>query len=580
MDSNDHPKADSGHLSEIEHLKARVEDLEQRLRRKEVYYYASETAQQQLISKENPTFPKRGMPGRFAENIIRDYHQLDFNERLNTSSYVNVTMEIEEERVACLGMKINIADQTVYPATFMIHDHVVNMLADLWNAPKNSDAFLETGVHAGAGTVGSTEACLLAALALKFRWRKWYAAKYGLTDDEVRKEYPNIVISSMYQAAHAKSFKYLDIMPKLIHPQHFEMVLNPDDVKEAIDDHTIGVVCILGNHYSGHYDPVEEIDSVIRQVNEEKGYQVGIHVDGASGAFIAPFDRSNSRRWNFELPTVLSISASGHKFGESVAGTGWVVWRQRKDLSEHVAISVSYLGGNADSYTLNFSRPASGIMVQFYKILRLGWEGYSAKVRVQMSNAKVIRDALRQMTFNGKPRFVMLDNGDEDCLPVVAAMLNPSLNLPYDDIDLQHTISDDHWYVCGYRMQYDNPLTGELTPLFSDMKGEQSMFRIVVKSNLTREMAVSLCAVIDRACHWLDDHLGTGLASESFVQFNETADQPSRMDSALMAPLKNDLIRRATTLRRRDIIPRTISVGLSGPRTGSTSKSKVAHPAC
>merc|ERR1719203_739541 len=155
---------------------------------------------------------------------------------------------------------------------------------------------------------------------------------------------------------------------------------------------------------------------MLQKLNESMGLQVGMHIDAASGGFVAPWQKEVPA-WDFRLPNVLSISASGHKFGQSVCGTGWVIWRQRKDLSENVAISVSYLGGHADSYTLNFSRPATGIFVQFYKFNRLGWEGYEATTRNQMENAKYLRDELKKMTYKGKPRFEMLDDGDTHCLP-------------------------------------------------------------------------------------------------------------------------------------------------------------------
>jgi len=168
---------------------------------------------------------------------------------------------------------------------------------------------------------------------------------------------------------------------------------------------------------------------------------VGIHVDAASGGFIAPF-QADVPPWDFRLPNVLSISASGHKFGESVCGTGWVVWRQRKGLSEHVAVSVSYLGGTGESYTLNFSRPATGVYVQFYKFMRLGIEGYSALEAGMMGVARHIRDGLKSMEFCGKPTFQLLDSGDTKCLPVVSARLNPQLQLLFNDIDLQHAIAE------------------------------------------------------------------------------------------------------------------------------------------
>lgn len=229
----------------------------------------------------------------------------------------------------------------------------------------------------------------------------------------------------------------------------------------AIDEKTIGVVCIMGNHYGGHYDPVQMVSEKLDEINRKKNLQVGIHVDGASGGFIAPFqehfteeeiagagvNRKTAAPWDFRVPNVLSISASGHKFGESVCGTGWVVWRQRKDLAEHVAINVSYLGGNAESYTLNFSRPASGVYVQMYKFLRLGAEGYVQLERNMTNVAEFLRRHLQSMMMpDGKtPRFRILDAAPKACLPVVTAMLNPDAKCGYDDIALQHALSEERW---------------------------------------------------------------------------------------------------------------------------------------
>ena len=217
------------------------------------------------------------------------------------------------------------------------------------------------------------------------------------------------------------------------------------DAKELVaqcDEKTIAVVGILGNHYNGAYDPIWYIDAEIGKLNAEKGYQIGIHVDAASGGFVAPF-QDDMPPFDFRLDNVMSISASGHKFGLSVCGTGWVVFRHREDFAEHISISVSYLGGQSDSMTLNFSRPASGPYVQFYKFLRLGRPGYRAVVDNQMAVATVIRHALKKMESpNGKPRFQIIDCGDEKCLPVVGARLNPECDLAYDDIDLQHALSE------------------------------------------------------------------------------------------------------------------------------------------
>jgi glutamate decarboxylase len=436
--------------------------------------------------------------------MIADVHELDFKVRLNTSSYVNVQFEDEEVDVVNMGMRVNLADQTVYPSSFKLHDSCVNMVANLWNCPKPDD-FEEKGVHAGAQTVGSTEACLLAGLCLKFRWRKWYATKHNLSEDEVMAVRPNMVISTQFQAAWEKLFKYMDIEPRLVDTSIKDFAITPEGVKKAVDDKTIGVVCIMGNHYGGHYDPVQVIGKALDEVNAEKGLEVGIHVDGASGGFIAPFQK-NLPPWDFRVPNVLSISASGHKFGESVCGTGWVVWRQRKGLSEHVAISVSYLGGKGESYTLNFSRPASGVYIQFYKFMRYGVEGYTALEENMMKTATWIRSEFLKMTHNGKPRFQMLDAGDTGCLPVVTARLNPELKLGYDDIDLQHQIAEEHWYVSGYAMSMTHPTTDKKMRLFVDEDMDRTMFRVVVKSNLTMHLARDLVEAVQKSVAALDEH--------------------------------------------------------------------------
>lgn len=462
--------------------------------------YASPLTQQDWSATSE--VPAQGLEPNAVRALVENTHGLDFDPKLNTSSYVNVSFEEQEEAVALMGMRVNLADQTVYPHSYKMHDSVVNMLAHLWHCPKPDD-FDEYGVYAGAGTVGSTEACLLAGLALKFRWREWYAKRHDMTAEQVLGVRPNLVISSCYQAAWEKLFKYMDIEPKLIQPSVGSFKVDPEAVRAAIDENTIGVVCIMGNHYGGQYDPVGEVDKVVGEVNEQRGFQVGIHVDGASGGFIAPF-QDDLPPWDFRLENVLSISSSGHKYGESVCGTGWVVWRQRKGLSEHVAISVTYLGGKADSYTLNFSRPASGVYVQYYKLLRYGIDGYRQVCDNLMANAKYLRDGMKAMQYEGKPRFIFLDDGDTHCLPVVTAMLNPECGFTYDDIDMQHVLSQNHWYVSGYRMGFNDPISEEYSPLFNDEDAQQSMFRVVVKSNLTRSLAEDLLGSFKAAFELLD----------------------------------------------------------------------------
>jgi len=450
------------------------------------YYASRNCALPQLLHAE---MPMHGMPARHVQERVLQQSELDNRPRLNTSSYVNVVQEPEEEAVALLGLKVNLADGSVYPASVRLHDTVVNMIAKLWNCPVPEDG----SNYSGTGTVGSTEACLLAGLALKFRWRIWYQKKFNKTQEEVMGVVPNIVISSCYQAAWEKFFRYFDVVPRFIKPELANaMRIDPSKVKDLCDERTIGVVGILGNHYNGAYDPVWDIDEVLETINLEKGYEIGLHIDAASGGFIAPF-QDGLPPFDFRLKNVLSISTSGHKFGESCCGTGWLVFRHRHDLAEHIAVSVTYLGGKSDSITLNFSRPASGPYVQYYKFLRLGQEGYRRKVAQQMKTTKFLRDKLRSATLDGKPRFEIVDAGDEHCLPVVAARLNPALLLKYTDVDVQHAVAESHWYVCGYALTFEDfGQGGRLDTLCTDVKKTDTMFRIVVKSNLTMSLAEDL----------------------------------------------------------------------------------------
>lgn len=299
---------------EIEDLQNEVyllkSELKKALSEIEQSYYFSNEAMENWNSLEE--IPLHGHPAQTVKKIIINNHNLDFNQDLNTSSYVNVSFEEEEQEVAKLGMSVNLADQTVYPNSFQMHNKVVNMVVRLWNCPMPDD-YEKYGVYAGAGTVGSTEACLLAGLALKFRWRKWYARRHQKSDGEVLAIRPNIVISSCFQAAWEKLFKYLDIEPRILYPSFSDFKINPKEIEKIVDDKTIGVVCIMGNHYGGQYDPVWEVDSVVQEVNRNKGFQIGIHVDAASGGFIAPF-QEGLPAWDFRLPSVLSISTSGHKY--------------------------------------------------------------------------------------------------------------------------------------------------------------------------------------------------------------------------------------------------------------------------
>ncbi|KNC78357.1 hypothetical protein SARC_09209 [Sphaeroforma arctica JP610] len=323
----------------------------------------------------------------------------------------------------------------------------------------------------------------------------------GLDEGEVRGVYPNLVMSDMFQACWEKFFRFMDVEPRFVAPSSEHCKVNAEDMIALCDDKTIGMVAIMGNHYTGHYDPVWDLDEALTKLNKEKGYQIGLHVDAASGGFIAPF-QPEVPAWDFRLPNVLSISASGHKFGASVCGTGWVVFRERTDLAEHVAVSVSYLGGDADSYTLNFSRldPAHVHVCMMYDVCMTA-----------CLHQWFLRSHTHCYSFagTGKKRFVIMDDGDTACLPVVSARLNPDLRLPFTDIDFQHQLSEQHWYVSGYSLRFEHPISKMLLPLFNDTPKSATMFRVVVKSNLTRELAEDLVKQVEATLKEMDSQ-GTG----------------------------------------------------------------------
>jgi len=466
-----------------------------RLRDNTSNYYATALLCNKSMADCFGQIPTHGSTAAQCKERLVQLHEMDNRPRLNTSSYVNVVMEEEEEDVAIQGLSINLADGSVYPASISLHDNVVDSIAKLWNCPADEqvqNTVTDTS-FAGAGTCGSTEACLLALLAHKFRWRKWYAARHGLSEAEVIGVIPNIVIPTHYQACWEKAFRYFDITPKFMHPVFQKFRIDPEDMRDLVDEKTIMVVGILGNHYNGTYDPVWTMDTILTEINEEKGFQVGLHVDAASGGFVAPF-QDDVPVWDFRLKNVLSISASGHKFGEASCGTGWVVFRHRHDLSEHIEIEVTYLGGTSYSLTLNFSRPATGVYVQAYKFLRMGLDGYKRKVQNQLETTRNFRNKMRSLMWtNGEPIFEISDPDEELGLPVFGGRVNPKLGLAFDDFNLQHTVGEFHWYVSAYHLSFEDFSDGaKVKPLCKDEPASASMFRVVFKSNLTQALADNL----------------------------------------------------------------------------------------
>jgi glutamate decarboxylase len=258
----------------------------------------------------------------------------------------------------------NMIDKDEYPQTAELEMRCVHMLAKLWNSPDPENAL-------GTSTIGSSEACMLGGLALKWRWRE-KMRKAGKPADR-----PNLVMGTNTQVCWHKFVRYWDIEERAVPLEGDEHVTDPERAAQACDENTIGVVSVLGSTFTGDYENVEALNSALDRLQAQTGLDIPIHVDGASGAFVAPFIQPELR-WDFQLPRVKSINTSGHKYGLVYPGVGWVIWREPADLHPDLIFNVDYLGGTMPTLAINFSRPASQVVAQYYNLIRLGKSGYRA----------------------------------------------------------------------------------------------------------------------------------------------------------------------------------------------------------
>jgi len=275
----------------------------------------------------------------------------------------------------------NMSDADEYPAIMAIHARCISILSHLWHIPKGETAI-------GTATTGSSEAIQLGGLAMKRRWQEKRRAEGKDTSK------PNILMGANAQVALEKFARYFEVEARII-PVSAEShwCLDASKIRENIDENTIGIFVILGSTYTGHYEPVEEVSKILDDYQKETGHDIPIHVDGASGAMVAPFTGAVGK-WGFDLPRVHSINTSGHKFGLVYAGLGWAIWRSAEYLPKDLIFELHYLGGTEQTYTLNFSRPAAQVVAQYYNFLNLGREGYTSIMRNSLHNARLLSKAL------------------------------------------------------------------------------------------------------------------------------------------------------------------------------------------
>ncbi|MEU7075093.1 glutamate decarboxylase [Streptomyces narbonensis] len=372
--------------------------------------------------------PDGPLPPMSAYQLVHDELMLDGNSRLNLATFVTTWMEPQAGVLMSECRDKNMIDKDEYPRTAELERRCVAMLARLWNAP-------DPAAVVGCSTTGSSEACMLAGLALKRRWAKRNSDRYPATAR------PNLVMGVNVQVCWEKFCEFWEVEPRLVPMEGGRFHLDAESAAALCDENTIGVVAVLGSTFDGSYEPVAEICAALDALQERTGLDIPVHVDGASGAMVAPF-LDEDLVWDFRLPRVSSINTSGHKYGLVYPGVGWALWRSPVELPEELVFRVNYLGGDMPTFALNFSRPGAQVVAQYYTFLRLGREGYRA---VQQTSRDVARGLAERIEAMGD--FQLLTYGNQ--LPVFAFTTAPDVT-SFDVFDVSRRLREQGWLVPAY----------------------------------------------------------------------------------------------------------------------------------
>ncbi|MBC2369298.1 glutamate decarboxylase [Listeria booriae] len=411
-------------------------------------FYGKGLSEQPLPRYE---IPKDTMPAGAAYDFIMDELRDEGSARQNLATFVQTWMEPEAQQLIMNTLDKNAVDKSEYPQTAEIEERCVNIIANLWHADQR-DEFI------GTSTVGSSEACMLGGMAALFRWKK-QARELGL---DMSKR-PNLIISSAYQVVWEKFGVYWDVELREVPVTKECLALDPEKAIELIDDYTICVVGIMGLTYTGRYDDIKALDAAITTYNETSKVKVYIHVDAASGGLYTPFMEPDLE-WDFRLDNVKSINTSGHKYGLVYPGVGWVLWKDKTWLPEELIFNVSYLGGDMPTMAINFSRPASLIVAQYYLFLRLGFEGFRQVHARTQKAAKYITKEIEKLDL-----FEVINGADQ--LPVIAWTLKEDPGVAWDLYDLSDFLRMRGWQVPAYPMPAD---LEEMVVLRAVIKGDFS----------------------------------------------------------------------------------------------------------
>ncbi|MEV4206228.1 glutamate decarboxylase [Nocardia salmonicida] len=415
--------------------------------------------------------PAESMDPDVAYRFIHDELMLDGSSRLNLATFVSTWMDPQAEKLMAETFDKNMIDKDEYPATAAIEQRCVCMVADLFHADGLRDDDPSSAI--GVSTIGSSEAVMLAGLAMKWLWR----AKVG---DGWKGRTPNMVMGSNVQVVWEKFCRYFDVEPRYLPMEKDRYVITPEQVLENIDEDTIGVVAILGTTFTGELEPIGDICAALDKLAADGGPDIPVHVDAASGGFVVPFVHPELV-WDFRLPRVVSINVSGHKYGLTYPGIGFVVWRSPEYLPDDLVFRVNYLGGDMPTFTLNFSRPGNQVIGQYYNFLRLGRAGYGQVMHSLSQTARWLGDRLRE-----SQHFEVITDGS--AIPVISFRL--SGNPGYTEFDVSEALRAYGWQVPAYTMP--------------DNATDIAVLRIVVREGFSADMARALSDDMTTALGHLD----------------------------------------------------------------------------
>ncbi len=416
--------------------------------------------------------PEHGMPAVDAMRLLGEELVLDGIPMRNLATFVTTWMEPEAQRVIAENLHRNYIDHAEYPQTAEIEQRCIRMLADLFHAP---------GETTGTRTQGSSEAIMLGALCLKWKWRaRREQAGKGT-------ERPNLVFGADVHVVWEKFCRYFDVEPRIIPLAPDKLTIGPDDVEPHVDENTIGVAAVLGTTFTGHADDIAGINDLLVRLKHDRGIDVPLHVDGASGGFVWPFLYPDTP-WDFRLEQVRSINVSGHKYGLVYPGLGWLLFRERSDLPEDLVFYENYLGKRDATFTLNFSTGAAMVLAQYYNFVRYGREGYGTIMETMQHNARLLSE---RIVATGN--FGLVGEHHNEQLPLVAFKL--TAERAYDEFDIASQLAAERgWMVPAYTL----PPNAE----------HVTILRALCKETLGQSLVETLATDIEQACATLDEKGG------------------------------------------------------------------------